>query len=66
MVGVITAVLAGSEVGLAIAAAVGAPAAALASGCGVGLAALVALIPYQHRAWSRAGSLPITEEPAAT
>jgi hypothetical protein len=66
MVGVITAVLAGSEVSLAIAAAVDAPAAALASGCGVGLAALVAVMRYQLRAWARALSLPITEEPAAT
>jgi hypothetical protein len=64
MVGVITAVLVGSEAGLAVTAAFDAPAAALASGCVIGLAVLLALMRYQRRIWARAISTPISEEEA--
>ena len=66
MVGVITAVLAGSETGLGVSAAFDAPAAALASGCVIALAVLFALMQYQRRAWARAVTQPITEEPVPT
>jgi hypothetical protein len=66
MVGVITAVLAGSETGLGVSAAFDAPAAALASGCVIALAVLFALMQYQRRAWARAATQPITEEPVPT
>ena len=66
MVGVITAVLAGSETGLGVSAAFDAPAAALASGCVIALAVLCALMQYQRRAWARAATQPITEEPVPT
>ena len=66
MVGVITAVLAGSETGLGVSAAFDAPAAALVSGCVIALAVLCALMQYQRRAWARAATQPITEEPVPT
>jgi hypothetical protein len=66
MVGVITAVLAGSETGLGVSAAFDAPAAAVASGCMIALAVLFALMQYQRRAWARAVTQPITEEPVPT
>jgi hypothetical protein len=52
MVGVITAVLVGSEAGLAVAAAFDAPAAAFASACVIGLV-LFTLMRYQQNAWTR-------------
>jgi hypothetical protein len=64
MVGVITAVLAGSEGGLAVAAAFDAPAAALATGCVVALAVLFGLMTYQRHAWARAMAAPIAEDEA--
>jgi hypothetical protein len=65
MVGVITAVLAGSEVGLAVATAFDAPAAALASGSVFGLVVLLALMQYQRHMWARAMGAPIGEDDAA-
>jgi hypothetical protein len=65
MVGVITAVLAGSEVGLAVATAFDAPAAALASGSVFGLVLLLALMRYQLHKWARAMGAPIGEDDAA-
>ena len=66
MVGVITAVLAGSEVGLAVATVFDAPAAALASGSVFGLVVLLALMRYQLHIWARAmGVPPIGEDDAA-
>jgi hypothetical protein len=62
MVAVITAVLAGSEVGLGVAAAFDAPAAALASGCVVALGAGFALMRHQRHEWARAAAEPITDE----
>jgi hypothetical protein len=62
MVGVITAVLVGSEAGLAVTAAFDVPAAALVSGCVIGLAVLLALMRYQRRRWARAMSMPISED----
>lgn len=62
MVGVITAVLVGSEIGLGVSAAFEAPAAALASGCVTALAVLLALMRHLRHAWVRAGTAPITEE----
>ncbi len=63
MVGVITAVLAGSTVGLAADVASSSLAAALASGLVVGLGALAALMRYQGSAWDRAGRATLFEEP---
>jgi hypothetical protein len=65
MVGVITAVLAGSEVSLAVATAFDAPAAALASGSVFGLVVLLALMQYQLHMWARAMGAPIGEDDAA-
>jgi len=67
MVGVITAVLAGAEVGLAIAAGVDAPVASFASGGLVALVILVALMRYQRSTWERGYREPIFEDetPAA-
>lgn len=65
MVGVITAVLAGSEGGLAVAAAFDAPAAALASGCVVALAVLFGLVRYERLEWARAITAPIADDEAA-
>ena len=65
MVAVITAVLAGSEIGLGVAAAFDVPAAALASGCVVAIGALIALMRYQRSTWARAGTEPFTEGDAA-
>jgi hypothetical protein len=64
MVGVITAVLAGSEGGLAVAAAFDAPAAALATGCMVALAVLFGLMRYQRHGWASAMAAPIAEDEA--
>jgi hypothetical protein len=61
MVGVITAVLAGSEVGLALAAAFDAPAAALAVGCVGALVVILILMRYQRHTWARAQTAPITD-----
>jgi hypothetical protein len=63
MVGVITAVLAGSTAGLVAAVASSSLAAALSSGLGVGLAALAALVRYQSSAASRATLVRLFEEP---
>jgi hypothetical protein len=65
MVGVITAVLVGSEVGLGVSAAFDTPAAALALGCVIGLAVLLALMRYQRHTWARAATTPMTEDRAA-
>ena len=65
MVGVITAVLAGSEVGLAVATAFDAPAAALASGSVFALVVLLALMRYQLHMWARAMGAPNGEDDAA-
>jgi hypothetical protein len=62
MVGVITAVLLGAEAGLAVTAAVDVPAAALASGVIIGLAALFALMRYQWRVWADEVAAPIFED----
>lgn len=62
MVGVITSVLIGSEGGLAVAAAFDTPAAALASGCVIALAALFGLMRYQWHVWTRAMATGITED----
>src|SRR5262249_25072924 len=64
MVAVITAVLAGSEGGLAVAAAFDAPAAALASGCAVALAVLLGLVRYERLEWARAMTAPIDHDEA--
>jgi hypothetical protein len=66
MVGVITAVLMGSEAGLGVAAAFDEPAAALATGCVIGLAVLFPLMRYQLHAWASAGAAPVTEDEART
>jgi hypothetical protein len=66
MVGVITAVLAGAEAGLALAAAFDVPAAALASGCVVAIGALIALMRFQRSTWAGAVTEPITEGEAVT
>jgi hypothetical protein len=59
MVGVITAVLAGSAAGLIAAVAAGhSLVAALAAGAVVAIAALTALMRYQHRAWQQVMSTP--------
>jgi hypothetical protein len=63
MVGVITAVLAGSEVGLGVVAAFDVPAVALAAGCVGALVVLVAIMRYQRHTWGRSEATPITEEP---
>jgi hypothetical protein len=60
MVGVITAVLAGSEAGLAVIAAFDVPAASLAAGGVVALAAVAGLMTYQRGVWERAAGEPIT------
>ena len=62
MVAVITAVLTGAEVGLAIAAGVDAPGASFASGGLVALAVLVALMRYQRSTWEAAYRAPIFED----
>jgi hypothetical protein len=69
MVGVITAVLAGSTAGLvAIVASDHSLAAALIAGAVVALAALVALMRFQRSAWERATTMPLIadedEEPS--
>jgi hypothetical protein len=60
MVAVITAVLAGSEVGLAVIAAFDAPAATFAAGGVAALGALVAMLKYEHDVWARAAEEPMT------
>ena len=60
MVGVITAVLVGSEAGLAVIAAFDAPAVSFAAGGVVALAVLVGLMTYQRRVWAQAAEDPIT------
>jgi hypothetical protein len=65
MVGVITGVLAGSEVGLAVATAFDAPPAALASGSVFALVVLLALMRYQLHMWARAMSAPNGEDDTA-
>jgi hypothetical protein len=62
MVGVITAVLLGSEIGLGVSAAFDAPAAALASGCVIGLAVVLALMRYQRHAWAQAATETFPDE----
>jgi hypothetical protein len=56
MIGVVTAVLAGSAVGLGVVAAWDAPGAALGSGCLVALLAVGVLTQYFRRTWARAES----------
>ena len=63
MVGVITAVLAGSTAGLAAAVASSSLAAALASALVVGLATLAALMRHQSSAWNRATQASVFDEP---
>jgi hypothetical protein len=59
MVAVVTAVLAGSAVGLVAAILSGhSLAAALAAGAVTGIVALAAMMRYQQQAWQRAGSTP--------
>src|SRR5215510_1313431 len=65
MVAVITAVLAGSEVGLAVQTAFGAPAVALATGIVGALVSLVILMRYQLNVWARALATPITDDAAS-
>lgn len=60
MVAVITAVLAGSEVGLAVIAAFDAPAASFAAGGVAALGALVAMVKYEYGVWVRGAEEPIT------
>jgi hypothetical protein len=62
MVGVITAVLLGSEIGLGVSAAFDAPAAALASGCVIGVAVVLALMRYQRHAWAQAATETFPDE----
>jgi hypothetical protein len=57
MMGVITAVLTGSEAGLAVIAAFDAPAASFAVGGVVALAVLIAMMRYQRGVWARAITL---------
>jgi hypothetical protein len=62
MVAVITAVLVGSEIGVAVVAAFDAPVVGLAVG-GVGaLASLIILMRYQRNVWARAAAIPITDD----
>lgn len=65
MVGVITAVLAGAEAGIAVLAGFDAPAVAMAVGGLVALGALSGML-YQRRTWARAAAAPITEVDATT
>jgi len=65
MVAVITAVLAGSEVGLAVQTAFDAPAVALATGIVGALVSLVILMRYQLNVWARALATPITDDAAS-
>jgi len=60
MVAVITAILTGSEVGVAVVAAFDAPAVGIAAACLGALASLVLLMRYQHQVWERAEAAPIT------
>jgi hypothetical protein len=62
MTAVITAVLAGSEAGLAVITAVDAPAASFAAGGVVAAAVLTGLIRYQMGAWARSAEEPITPD----
>jgi hypothetical protein len=64
MVGVITAVLVGSEASLAVSAAFDVPAVALALGAVIGLAVLFTLIRYQHRMVAGAMAAPVTDDAA--
>jgi hypothetical protein len=66
MVGVVTAVLAGSATGLGVLAAWDAPGVALASGCLLGLIAVAVLTGYFRRAWARAASVPSADEASAS
>jgi hypothetical protein len=66
MVGVITAVLAGAEAGVAVLAGFDAPAVALALGGLVALGALFGMMLYQRKTWERAAAAPITEVEATT
>jgi hypothetical protein len=59
-VGVITAVLVGSEAGLAVIEAFDAPAASFAAGGVVALAVVIGLMKYQRGVWERAAEEPIT------
>jgi hypothetical protein len=59
MVGVITAVLAGAEAGLAVISAFDAPVVSFAAGGVVALGALVAMMKYIGSAWSRGAADPI-------
>ncbi len=64
MVGVITAVLVGSEAGLAVIEAFDAPAVSLAVGGVVAVAAVTGLMTYQRGVWARAAEDPITPHDA--
>jgi hypothetical protein len=66
MIGVITAVLAGAEAGVAVLAGFDAPAVALALGGLVALGALVGMMIYQRKIWEQAAAQPITEVEAPT
>src|SRR5437868_8825499 len=65
MVAVITAVLAGSEVGLAVIAAFDAPAATCPPGGAAALRVLLALVEYDHYVWARAAEDPLPPHDAA-
>jgi len=65
MVGVVTAVLAGSATGLGVLAAWDAPGVALASGCLLGIVAVGVLTGYFRRAWARAASVPNSADEAS-
>jgi hypothetical protein len=60
MVGVITAVLVGSEAGLAVIEVFDAPAASLAAGGVIALAVVIGLMTYQRGVWARAAEDPIS------
>jgi hypothetical protein len=60
MVGVITAVLVGSEAGLAVIAAFDTPAASFGAGGVVAVAAVIGVMTYQRGVWARAAEDPIT------
>jgi hypothetical protein len=62
MVGVITAVLAGAEAGLAVISAFDAPVASFGAGGVVALAVVIGLMAYQRRVWARAAEEPITAD----
>jgi hypothetical protein len=65
MVGVVTAVLVGSEAGLAVIAAFDAPAASFVTGGVAALGVLLAMMKFQRGVWARAAADPITADKAS-